>query len=205
MTDPYELLGLTPEASADEIREAYRKLAQQWHPDKHPDDVAGATRKFQELATAYGILADEAKRALYDDLGQLEPEKETALRAIAVQILARMSLHLLDADGDHVAHLRGMCGVDIAEQTKAIQDARIAIRKRERVARRWKQKLGGRNIFANAMRRDVQRLQQIIKTATNNIEITQECLLLLAEYEFLQDAEQRPATLSFRIPLFPPR
>lgn len=191
MTDPYEILGLTPEASADEIREAYRKLAQQWHPDKHPDDVAGATRRFQELASAYDVLADEGKRQLYDDLGQLQPEKETALRAIAVQVLTRMSLHLLDAEGDHVAHLRGMCQVDLAEQNSAIQDAQLAIRKRQRVARRWRAKLGGRNIFANAMRRDVQRLQQIIKSARNNIEITQECMLLLAEYEFVQDAEPR--------------
>lgn len=191
MIDPYELLGVGPEASADEIREAYKKLAQQWHPDKHPDDVAGATKKFQQLAEAYNILADEAKRALYDDLGEVEQSKETALRAIAVQILTRMALHLLDAEGDHVGHLREMCKVDLAEQTKTIQDSRVAIRKRERVAKRWKQKLGGRNIFANAMRRDVQRLQKIIETAKKNIEITQECIALLAEYEFMQDAEPR--------------
>jgi len=62
MTNPYETLGVTREASADEIKRAYRRLASQHHPDK-----GGDTRRFQEIQTAYDTLSDPQKRAAYDN------------------------------------------------------------------------------------------------------------------------------------------
>jgi DnaJ-class molecular chaperone len=63
--DPYDLLGLTKTASADDIKKAYRKLARSSHPDLHPDD-AGAAARFQAISGAYDILKDPATRASYD-------------------------------------------------------------------------------------------------------------------------------------------
>ncbi len=66
--DYYEVLGVDRNASGDEIKRAYRKLAVQYHPDKNPDD-AHAEEKFKELGEAYDVLMDAEKRASYDRFG----------------------------------------------------------------------------------------------------------------------------------------
>lgn len=63
--DLYDVLRLPPTASADEIKAAFRDLARKFHPDVNPDDPL-AERRFQEITTAYGILSNEAERAVYD-------------------------------------------------------------------------------------------------------------------------------------------
>ncbi|KAG7890143.1 hypothetical protein KL906_004346 [Ogataea polymorpha] len=65
-TDYYELLGVSVEASDLEIKKAYRKKALQLHPDKNPDDVEGASCKFNEVKVAYDTLSDPQERAWYD-------------------------------------------------------------------------------------------------------------------------------------------
>ena len=66
--DLYELLGVDRKASADEIKQAYRKLAMKYHPDRNQGDEA-AQEKFKEINNAYDILKDEEKRAAYDRFG----------------------------------------------------------------------------------------------------------------------------------------
>lgn len=63
--DPYETLGVRREASQDEIRAAYRKLAKKLHPDLNPGD-RGAEEKFKAIATAYDLLSDPEKRGRFD-------------------------------------------------------------------------------------------------------------------------------------------
>ena len=66
--DYYEVLGLSKDASAEEIKKAYRKLAIKYHPDKNQGDKT-AEEKFKEIAEAYAVLGDEQKRAKYDRFG----------------------------------------------------------------------------------------------------------------------------------------
>ena len=66
--DYYEVLGVPKNASADEIKKAYRKLAIKYHPDRNPDDK-NAEEKFKEAAEAYDVLSDADKRAKYDQFG----------------------------------------------------------------------------------------------------------------------------------------
>ncbi len=68
MSDHYETLGVSRDASADEIKKAYRKLARQYHPDANPGDAA-AEDTFKKVAEAYEVLSDDAKRANYDRFG----------------------------------------------------------------------------------------------------------------------------------------
>jgi molecular chaperone DnaJ len=66
--DLYEVLGVSRDASQDEIKKAYRKMAIQYHPDKNPGDK-DAEERFKEIAEAYAILSDQDKRARYDRFG----------------------------------------------------------------------------------------------------------------------------------------
>src|SRR5258708_12463788 len=66
--DYYEVLAVQREATVDDIKKAYRRMAVKYHPDKNPGD-ADAEEKFKEAAEAYGVLSDDEKRARYDRFG----------------------------------------------------------------------------------------------------------------------------------------
>ncbi len=66
--DYYEVLGVAKNATPDEIKKAYRKLAIKYHPDRNPDDK-NAEEKFKEAAEAYDVLSNEEKRQKYDQFG----------------------------------------------------------------------------------------------------------------------------------------
>lgn len=72
MKDYYKILGVSPDASDDEIRKAYYKLAHKYHPDKGGDE-----KKFKEINEAYRILSDKEKRAQYDRYGRVFEEVPT--------------------------------------------------------------------------------------------------------------------------------
>jgi DnaJ-class molecular chaperone len=65
MADPYEVLGVKRDASVEEVRKAYRRLAKKNHPDLHPGDAAAEAR-FKEIASANDIVGDATKRAQFD-------------------------------------------------------------------------------------------------------------------------------------------
>lgn len=70
--DYYDVLGVSKNATADELKKAYRKMAIKYHPDKNPDDKE-SEEKFKEAAEAYEILSDPQKRAKYDRYGHQMP------------------------------------------------------------------------------------------------------------------------------------
>mmetsp|Transcript_34846 Transcript_34846/g.76013 ORF Transcript_34846/g.76013 Transcript_34846/m.76013 type:complete len:221 (-) Transcript_34846:163-825(-) len=66
-TDFYDILGTRPQATETEVRQAYRRAARHWHPDKaHAADKELAERRFKEIAAAYAVLSDSKQRKLYD-------------------------------------------------------------------------------------------------------------------------------------------
>src|SRR5437870_13167311 len=81
----YDILGVSRNASAEEIRKAYRKLARKYHPDINPGNKE-AENKFKEISVAYDVLSDPEKRKLYDEFGEaglaagFDPEKARSYR-----------------------------------------------------------------------------------------------------------------------------
>ena len=67
--DYYEGLGVGKDASADDIKKAYRRMAMKYHPDRNPGDKV-AEEKFKEIGEAYAVLSDDQKRAAYDRYGK---------------------------------------------------------------------------------------------------------------------------------------
>ena len=78
--DPYEALGVKPDASQNEIKKAYRRLAKKYHPDSTGGDKAKEAR-FKEVSTAYDIVGDPDKRAQYDSMRRgVHPPSHRPLR-----------------------------------------------------------------------------------------------------------------------------
>ncbi|CAN1354810.1 DnaJ homolog subfamily B member 13 [Linum perenne] len=68
--DYYKVLQVERNASDDDLKKAYRKLAMKWHPDKNPNDKKDAEAKFKKISEAYEVLSDPQKRAVYDQYGE---------------------------------------------------------------------------------------------------------------------------------------
>ncbi len=71
--DYYAILGVSRDATDDDIKRAFRRLAKQFHPDANPDDTA-ASDKFKEIGEAYAVLSDPEKRQVYDRYGHNAPQ-----------------------------------------------------------------------------------------------------------------------------------
>src|SRR5688572_2375946 len=64
-TDPYPLLEVGPDATPEELKAAYRKLAKRWHPDRNPHDPT-AGEKFKAIAAAFELLSDASRRRAFE-------------------------------------------------------------------------------------------------------------------------------------------
>jgi DnaJ-class molecular chaperone len=68
LRDYFHILGVNKDASAQDIKKAFRQLALRYHPDHNPDNVKEAEKKFKEINEAYEVLGDERKRWQYDQM-----------------------------------------------------------------------------------------------------------------------------------------
>ena len=105
--DFYEILGVPKNASDEDIKKSYRKLAMKYHPDRNQGD-ASAEVKFKEAKEAYEMLSDAEKRAAYDQYGHagVDPNMRGArrCRAASVALVNPLAIFLATSLAKHVVN-----------------------------------------------------------------------------------------------------
>ena len=137
--DPYKVLGVSPDASDEEIKTAYRKLAKQYHPDRNPGD-AEAAKKMQEVNDAYDRIKNPEKyqgRSSYDPFGgqwQQQSESGNQYQKAAMQYIRfgryQEALNTLQSDTQRNARwycLSAIANQGVGNQVTALEHIRKAV------------------------------------------------------------------------------
>lgn len=174
----YEKLGVSPTATQDEIKTAYKRLAHEHHPDK----AGGDAEKFSDLAHAYRVLRDPGSRLLYDktgDDGQVNWEAEVqttllqsfqdALAKDAPQILVHARKFFLDGCARFEKQK-----ADIRKARKKLQDRRDRVRV---------SKDGVQNLFHLLIDKELVNMRNAVEACNHQIKLGKHCLKVLEDYE----------------------
>lgn len=160
--NPYTVLSVAEDATADQIKTAYRKAALKYHPDKAPEsEKAAAHTKFQEIAFANAILSDERRRKRYDITGRTEE-----------------SLDLEDDTFDWVSYYREQyADVVTASAIENFADKYKGSEEEKRDVLSWFEKCEGKmaklykNVMLSDPAEDEERFREIIDAAIENEEV----------------------------------
>ena len=131
--NPYQELGLDPNCSQEDIKQQYRTLAHQHHPDR-----GGDAERFKRISLAYEVLSDPERRARYDGTGQID--QDPGIRGEALERLGNMINHYVPNSNneleDLIAKMRAdinqaanQVEIELANNQRQIDNARIAHRK----------------------------------------------------------------------------
>lgn len=126
-TSYYDLLGIEPNATAVEIKKAYRKKSVKEHPDKNPNDPQ-ATERFQAISEAYQVLSDDALRAKYDKFGKKEAVPQGGFEDAAEQFSAIFGG---DSFSSYIGELQLLKNLQKTEELTAEHEAQKAKEKEE--------------------------------------------------------------------------
>lgn len=183
----YEILGVDKGASPDEIKTAYRKKAQETHPDK-----GGDADQFKAVQQAYEILSNPDKRALYDKNGRVKTEAEMEEDAYKNLVGCWMkALSEFDSNDqvdietfDIVAGIRKHIDTTMKELKGKVKDMLKNIKKREKFLKRFKYKGKKENTVQKVVKKQIEDLENSIKEAEEVMEIGKIMRRLLPDFEY---------------------
>lgn len=185
----YDILGIDKDASQDDVRKAYRKKAQENHPDKNPNDK-DAGKKFYQVKVAYEVLSDAKRRKKYDNYGDTN-EDIPQLRVLAIQEVCAMVLQIVDqvdinkTDVIKLAVANFKKNIEIHEDK--IEKSKANIAKRRVALSRIKQKRKGKksgDFIRNAIEKDILDYESGIESAKETITLAKAAIDVANEYEY---------------------
>lgn len=185
---PYEVLGVARDASADQIRRAYRKLVTIWHPDKPTGDI----NSFRKIQNAYDVLSDSERRRRYDQTGREDASRITPKKVAAFfRDSMRSVIHAQRQDGstddptmDNI--LQKMIVSNRASRQQVQQARHDTYRKLERATRileRMKAK-GEEDIIGDAIREEIENLKAEMRTHEDALELSEEVEKVMKQYQY---------------------
>lgn len=178
--DLYEILGVNKDATDEDIKMSFRKLAQKYHPDRE----GGDEEKFKQIKHAYEILGDAEKRKRYDDTGDVG-EDVTDYEASAIQTLRNYfnlainqnKINIMDYCSDALIGAMGELNI-------YIRDSNREKKRLTRMRNLIKRKNEGANEFLLIIDSKISEVKNAIKGAESGIKITELALKILSnDYE----------------------
>lgn len=183
--NPYETLGVEPDATQDEIKHAHRRQVSKHHPDRNGGD-SESTEKTIELNRAIAIIGDPESRKRYDETGDCGGIKDTNQQAES--LLTEMFMRIVGAM-DNVEHIDVIKSINIninksIDATKAhISTVNNKIKKLEKIKDRLSSK-SGKQILMNQLIRQIKSLNNTVEGCNQYIETADLALEMLDDYEY---------------------
>jgi len=190
MDDLYEILGIPPNSSQEEIKKAFHELSKKYHPDKFTDEVEKeeAEKKFQEISLAYAILKNKDKRAKYDSTGNVEQNAEDAQ---VIGFIVSLFENIIAQDVDYKHHdlisvVHEHIKEDATDAAKQIQEyeeeKERCINIRDRIHYD-----GEVNVLRESMGVKITSCEEAIKQQVGRDEVCTKALELLKKYTYSID------------------
>ena len=180
--NPYKIIGVTENATTAEIKKAYKRKAQELHPDRE----TGCEEKFQELQDAYAILKDENRRAIYDETGQTD-QRYSEIGDHAAAMLIQMFMQLLHGKDcrlmDYTVEIRERLVDNVDDAKKECKKIGERIDKLQALLERLTCKEGD-NLFGTAMETTIAESEKQYSEGQLHIKITEAALERLDKYGF---------------------
>lgn len=184
--NPYDILGISPSATLEEITLKYKSLAQKHHPDKGGDEEV-----FKQIKLAYEILSDPERRQRYDSTGEVKeaiPIMQEALDQICRIFLGLVPTVAPEHDNIivklkiEIRNLRSLVASDIKKANE------FAI-KLEKIIKRIKRKKDGENIIKSFAESQLQNVQRDLVMFQRRLQIVELMQKIIEDYEYGTDEE----------------
>lgn len=194
MKDLYEVLGVGKNASKKEIKKAFRRMANKYHPDKNP----GNPEKFIEATKAYRVLSDNEKREQYDRDGSIPEDlnvDSSAWGILCGHLIRLVSNSFVNLERtDIVFEITNSCIVEKKKVKKDLSDIDRCISRFEFVKKNLKSKKGS-NILSMSISNELNKLKEIRIVTKRRLSYVERALELLENYEYNVEKKSNECTL----------
>lgn len=176
--DPYTTLGVPKDADGDALKRAYRKKSKKCHPD-----TAGTDEAQREINAAYAVLCDPDRRKRYDETGESEPPKDSALQELVTMFVGAVAEDTSDPL-KFVSQQLSLTSRNVADQQEKYRKLAAKFRlKADKVSRTG----DGENLLATALRNQAAELERQALLGEEHLGKFARMLALLDEYKWKLD------------------
>lgn len=196
----YELLEVPRSATPDEIVDAYRKAAMQWHPDRHRDNKELAEAKFKAIKAAFECLSDPARRARYDGVGWDTPSVPGIEQIAARELIAMFQMATGAGASAPLAFIRrhiDMYRTSLMEE-ETLADAEVLRVQGPRGLVRIR-KEGVENLFDGVLQAQLEQLKEKKEELARRLLVLREVEKQLEAYEDVMPTPQAPQAPHYNI------